>query len=151
MAFSFPSDGRFKTNITESVKGLDFLTRLRPVVYNFETKKYTEFLRKSIPNSATYASQDFSGSERIRQSGFVAQEVEKAAKEAGYDFNGIIAPKNDTETYGLAYSQFVVPLVKAVQEQEQAIIEKQNKKVELLQQQINTLVTEIQLIKDKLK
>jgi len=87
--------------------------------------------------------QDFSETESIRQSGFVAQEVEQAAKSAGYDFNGFIAPKNNKQTYSLSYSQFVVPLVKAVQEQQQQI--------ELLKQQNELLMKEIQLIKDKMK
>ncbi len=115
--WSFPSDGRFKTNITETVKGLDFIMRLRPVVYNFQTKKYDEFIRGDVPNKAKLTKQqDFSKSESIRHSGFVAQEVEKAAKEASYDFNGVIVPENNKQTYSLAYGQFVVPLVKAVQE-----------------------------------
>ncbi len=83
-----------------------------------------------MPSKAVFASQqDFSRSESIRHSGFVAQEVEKAAKEAGYDFNGIIVPENDRQTYSLSYAQFVVPLVKAVQEQ-QIIIENLKKQVE---------------------
>jgi chromosome condensin MukBEF complex kleisin-like MukF subunit len=54
-------------------------------------------------------------------SGFVAQEVERAAKDAGYDFSGVDKPKNENDMYGLRYSEFVVPLVKAVQEQQQMI------------------------------
>jgi flagellar biosynthesis chaperone FliJ len=38
-------------------------------------------------------------------------------------------PKNENDFYGLRYAEFVVPLVKAVQEQ-QATIETLNKKVE---------------------
>ena len=56
--------------------------------------------------------------------GFIAQEVEQAAKEVGYDFDGVQLPKNDHDHYTLGYSTFVVPLVKAVQEQ-QAMIEEQ--------------------------
>src|SRR5262249_1225742 len=48
--------------------------------------------------------------------GFIAQEVEQAAKKVNYDFSGVDAPKNDKDMYGLRYSDFVVPLVKAVQE-----------------------------------
>jgi len=60
---------------------------------------------------------DFSASSAIRQSGFIAQEVVKAANETGYDFNGVFVPSNENnENYSIAYSQFVVPLVKAVQE-----------------------------------
>ena len=46
----------------------------------------------------------------------MAQEVEDAASELGYEFSGVDAPKNEGDRYGLRYSQFVVPLVKAVQE-----------------------------------
>jgi flagellar hook assembly protein FlgD len=42
--------------------------------------------------------------------------VEKAAKELNYDFSGVDAAKNSKDLYGLRYSDFVVPLVKAVQE-----------------------------------
>ena len=46
------SDGRFKNNISESdVKGLEFINRLRPVVYNFDTKKFESFLTQSMPDS----------------------------------------------------------------------------------------------------
>ncbi len=33
-----------------------------------------------------------------------------------YDFSGVDAAKNDKDLYGLRYSDFVMPLVKAVQE-----------------------------------
>ena len=65
--------------------------------------------------------------ERKLYTGFVAQEVEKAAKESDYQFDGVVTPKNIKEAYGLSYSQFVVPLVKAIQEQ-QKMIGDQNKK-----------------------
>ena len=35
--FSSPSDGRFKTNVSEEVKGVAFIMKLRPVVYNFKS------------------------------------------------------------------------------------------------------------------
>ena len=63
--------------------------------------------------------------EKIRMSGFLAQDVEAAAKKIGYDFNGVDVPKNDKSLYGLKYAEFVVPLVKAVQEQQQLIINQQ--------------------------
>lgn len=88
--------------------------------------------------------------EAIRMSGFVAQEVEQAAHQSGYDFDGVVKPAHEKDHYRLAYSEFVVPLVKAVQEQ-QAVIEQQNKKIELQLQQYNALLKEIELIKDKLK
>ncbi|MGB4774203.1 MAG: T9SS type A sorting domain-containing protein [Daejeonella sp.] len=133
-AYSIPSDGRFKNNISESdVKGLEFIKKLRPVVYNFDSRKFTEYLTSNMPEDrrVQYLAADFGPSTAIRQSGFIAQEVEKAAQETGYNFNGIHKPENSTDNYSLAYGQFVVPLVKAVQEQEQ--------KIELLQKQLDEL------------
>ncbi len=139
------SDGRFKNNISESdVKGLEFIKRLRPVVYNFDTKKMEEFLSKNVPEDSRRKLEDseFAASSAIRQSGFIAQEVEKAAQEAGYNFNGLHKPENDDDNYSLAYGQFVVPLVKAVQEQ-QIIIEKQQKQIDELKKLIDGISTSV--------
>ena len=67
----------------------------------------------------------------IRRTGFIAQEVEKAANATGYDFSGIIKPKTEQDHYSLSYESFVVPLVKAVQEQQQLIeeLKKQNEEL----------------------
>jgi len=54
--------------------------------------------------------------EQIVYTGFAAQDVEKAAKSLNYDFSGVDAAKNNKDLYGLRYAEFVVPLVKAVQE-----------------------------------
>jgi hypothetical protein len=57
-----------------------------------------------------------------RETGFVAQDVERAVKESGYTaFNGVYAPTNPKDNYALDYSKMVVPLVKAVQEQQYII------------------------------
>jgi len=142
VAYSFPSDGRFKNNITESdVKGLEFIKLLRPVEYNFDTKKFEEFLTKNMPDSTKarhFEDTDFSASTAIRQSGFVAQEVEQAMEESGYNFNGVHAPADENDNYSVAYSLFVVPLVKGMQEQQMMIEElklaleqSQNEKVQM--------------------
>ncbi len=39
-----------------------------------------------------------------------------SAKNIGFNFSGVDAPKNENDLYGLRYAEFVVPLVKAVQE-----------------------------------
>lgn len=72
------------------------------------------------------------------QTGFIAQEVEIAAKEIGFDFSGVDAPKNENDFYGLRYAEFVVPLVKAVQEQ-QEIIDNQNAKILLLEERLKAI------------
>ena len=72
--------------------------------------------------------------------GFFAQDVEEAAKAINYSFNGVHNPKNGG-LLSLDYSAFVVPLVKAVQEQ-QTLIEKQQK-------QINDLIRRIEALEKK--
>ena len=143
VAYTFPSDGRFKYDIAESdVKGLDFILKLKPVVYNFDTKKFEEFLTKNMPDNIRkkhIENTDFSISSSIRQSGFVAQEVEKAMKESGYNFNGLHKPENENDNYSIAYSLFTVPLVKSVQEQ-QLMIEVQQRRIEELEKIVKQLV-----------
>lgn len=138
--FNTVSDGRFKTNIRDEVKGLAFIQKLRPVVYNFDTRRFTQFLTQNMPDSlaADYLAADFAPSTAIRQSGFIAQEVEQAAKEVGYNFNGVHVPADENDNYSLAYAQFVVPLVKGMQEQ-QAMIEAQQAQIAELQTLVHTL------------
>jgi hypothetical protein len=76
--------------------------------------------------------------EAIVYTGFVAQDVEKAAKSLHYNFSGVDAAKNDKDLYGLRYAEFVVPLVKAVQELSKMNNDK-DAKIDNLQKQINEL------------
>ena len=90
--------------------------------------------------------------EKVVFSGFLAQEVEQAARSLEYDFSGVVAPANDKGLYGLRYAEFTVPLVKAVQEQ-QALIEGQKTEITELkaqlagmQMQMQTLLSEVKAI-----
>ena len=91
------SDGRFKTNVQEEVKGLEFINLLRPVVYNFDTKKYQQHLMQNYSDSLRTArmkgrEQDFVQTTAIRQSGLKihikdpAQCVDSAGHGYGRDF-----------------------------------------------------------------
>ncbi len=105
------SDKRFKYNVKEDVPGLDFIMKLRPVTYQLDLQKINKHLGiKNDPNNLNAAKQ------QMLQSGFIAQEVEKTASDIGYEFSGVDAPQDKDGEYGLRYAQFVVPLVKAVQE-----------------------------------
>jgi hypothetical protein len=126
-AFTTPSDARFKTDIKENVKGLDFILKLRPVTYQYDKEKFVAFETAQMPEKrraalvAAYG--DGLKQKGITRSGFLAQEVVQAMKQSGYDFDGVIIPENEaTQNYSLAYGNFTVPLVKAVQEQ-QVVIE----------------------------
>jgi trimeric autotransporter adhesin len=118
------SDGRVKKNIKENVPGLSFVNKLKPVTYNLDldaADKITRFSAKKDQDGKMMAPEQFetdarNAKEQISYTGFVAQDVEKTAKELNYDFSGVDAAKNDQDLYGLRYAEFVVPLVKAVQE-----------------------------------
>ena len=109
------SDGRFKREVAEDVPGLDFVTRLRPVSYRVDRAALHAFLKgEAVENGKT-------AQEQPRETGFIAQEVEEVANTLGYTFNGIIQPQSENDHYQLSYATFVVPLVQAVQEQQELI------------------------------
>jgi len=115
VGFSTYSDERIKDNIKEDVPGLSFISKLRPVTYNLNIHRENSMVYKGTKKDEA----DWAGKydiEKIKMTGFLAQDVEKAAKEAGYDFSGIQKPANPDELYSLRYADFVMPLVKAVQE-----------------------------------
>lgn len=135
LSWTASSDARFKENVSENdVKGLEFIMRLKPVVYNFDTKKQEEFFAKNMVDSVkkVHMNQDFESSTRERRTGFIAQEVEKAAQEVGFEFSGLNKPQNENDNYSLSYSMFVVPITKAIQEQQKQIeaLEEGNKNIE---------------------
>ncbi len=112
VAFTTYSDARIKDNITEDVVGLSFIKLLRPVTYNFNVDKQNALM--NIVDDSDYPEKY--AIEKIKFSGFLAQEVEQAANQIGYNFSGVKIPKNENELYGVSYAEFVVPMVKAIQE-----------------------------------
>jgi trimeric autotransporter adhesin len=137
--FTTPSDGRFKFNVREDVKGLDFIMQLRPVTYQFDVAEFDG----SKENMGGVMQASYREATAIRRTGFIAQEVEKAADASGYDFSGIVKPKTAGEHYSLSYESFVAPLVKAMQEQ-QKIIVSQNERIDSLEKKIDELKKLIQ-------
>jgi trimeric autotransporter adhesin len=127
------SDGRYKKNMKEGVKGLDFIMRLRPITYNLDVTGIRSHLGQQAPADAG-TQQSIAAREKELLSGFAAQEVEAAASSSGYEFSGVDKPKNANDFYGLRYGDFVVPLVKAVQEQQKMIAALQQEVSELKQQ-----------------
>jgi hypothetical protein len=129
------SDGRFKENIQEDVPGLSFISKLRPVTYQIDNQKLVNHITHLMPDSVASrykkTNAEYAALYQKRFTGFVAQEVERDARELGYDFDGVNTPRNETDHYSISYASFVMPLVKAVQEQ-QAIIETLQKQVDLL-------------------
>ncbi len=137
--WSVYSDERFKTNVNENVAGLDFIMNLRPVTYQWNVDKLDDYI--GTPEDLYNSKSLFEAKAKMESNvytGFLAQEVEQAANSSGFTFSGITMPENETSPYSLSYAEFVVPLVKAVQEQQEMINELKLQNDDL-QSQINAL------------
>jgi trimeric autotransporter adhesin len=111
VAWSNLSDIRQKKDIDNITLGLDFIQSLRPVEFRL-----------------------INGNGRV-DFGFIAQEVE-ALLGTGYNVLGIGGGQG--RTLSLRYTDFVAPLVKAIQEQ-QEIIESQSEKIRTLEDRLARL------------
>jgi len=104
VAFTNLSDRRTKKNITDLNTGLDFILKLRPVAYQMKQ-----------------------GDDKINY-GFIAQDIEALVGSN----NSILTIGGDKErTLGLRYTDFIAPMVKAMQEQQNMIIEISKQNAEL--------------------
>lgn len=87
------SDSRLKTDIADLTLGLDFVNNLRPVSF-----KRTD------------------DADQLTHWGLVAQEVKQTIDAHGVAFAGWTESQDEHKTQMLNYSEFVSPLIKAVQE-----------------------------------
>jgi len=156
------SDGRFKKNVKENVPGLAFINQLHAITYTIDVTNLRNFLgedrqneaitaegktvREKNPEAEALIQKGIQEKEKIIRTGFVAQQVEEAAKKIGYDFSGVDKPANEHTPYGLRYSEFVVPLVKAVQE-----LSKQNDELNLKMSQLVPLVSGMKMENQELR
>ncbi|CAN5706316.1 hypothetical protein BH10BAC2_BH10BAC2_42980 [soil metagenome] len=145
------SDGRYKKEVKNNVPGLQFINKLKPVTYHLDVSGISNFLQEERKGNEgeernaladnelkAFVEKGIKEKEKILYTGFIAQEVEKAAKEIGYDFSGVDVPEHEDDYYGLRYGDFVVPLVKAVQELSKMNDDK-DAKIDGLQKQIDEL------------
>jgi hypothetical protein len=86
------SDVRLKENIDTTFLGLDFINNLNPIVYNFKDRK------------------------NKRKHGFSAQAVLEVIEKMGYSIEDFGAISHVNDGWSLNYSQFIAPIIKAIQE-----------------------------------
>ena len=108
VAWSYPSDRRLKENIqVNNYIGLNFINKLQPVSYNY-----------------------ISDNTKVRHDGFIAQDIELVMKDLNLPFSGL--KKSSDGMYSLAYSDFVMPMVNAIKEQQKTISDLVNKTADLV-------------------
>jgi hypothetical protein len=111
VAFTSSSDMRLKKNITGINAGLEFIMKLRPVEYQM----------KQGDNKVNF--------------GFIAQDIEKLI---GTNNSLLTIGEDKDRTLGLRYTDFIAPMVKAIQDQQKQI-ESQQKQIDELKQMVNEL------------
>ena len=161
VGWSIFSDGRYKKNIKENVPGLTFINALKPITYTVDVDGLNNYYHADKPEltkgpeannaNAQQARKELKNSydaaAKVVYTGFIAQDVEKAAKNLGYDFSGVDKPQVKDGMYGLRYDNFVVPIVKALQElsvqndDKDTRLTAQQKEIDALKKQLEELKT----------
>lgn len=138
-SWSNVSDKRLKKNINyANVPGLDFILKLKPVTYQLDQ----DYIIKNIYKNNAKSMEDIK-----LQTGFIAQEVEAVTEELNFEFSGIDKPKNGNDYYGIRYAEFVVPLTKAIQEQQEIIVS-QHKEIEFLKNEFKIFLEKYEELKN---
>lgn len=127
------SDKNYKKEIKSLNNDLEFILALEPKEYKYDfvkiVKEHHEIENKVVKSYMTKEQleeikvrqeSDLASAEKRSQemeTGLLAQDVEKAMKETGYDnFSGLIRPEINGGKYSLGYGTFTVPLIGAVKE-----------------------------------
>lgn len=90
------SDVRDKTDVQELPEGLEFISKLNPVKFQWQTR-------------------DGNGKDGTYEAGFIAQELQSAQQDADADYLGLVMDENP-DRLEASYGKLVPMLVKAIQE-----------------------------------
>ena len=112
------SDDRLKWEEEDITNGLEVINKLKPQIYWKGNKLNVE------PSEE----------ERVRESGFIAQEVEQIP-ELQHIVNIAQATEDREESYNLNYTQLIAYNVSAIQELHK-LVKEQNERIELLESKI---------------
>ena len=130
------SDIRDKTDVTDTVLGLDFIKALRPVDYkwdmredyksprplpdNFETQEeYKDAMTQwSTDNDIANLQHDGTHTRSRKHHGLIAQEVKSVMDLLGVDFGGYQDHKlkGGTDVLSIGYDELIAPLIKSIHE-----------------------------------
>jgi len=129
------SDSRDKIDIQHTLLGLEFIKKLIPRQFRMNSREAYFEIGQQRDFSAT---NDGSKAGKRFHQGFIAQEVKEVIDELGVDFAGYQDHRinGGEDVLSLGYTEFIAPIVKAIQEQQQ-MIELQQQKINELEQKIN--------------
>jgi len=120
------SDARDKADVRDTVLGLDFITRLRPVDFRWDMRddyfdEIEEIDRKTGETvlKRVQITKDGSRKRKRFHHGLIAQEVAAVIQEMGIDFGGYQNHNyagDGEDVLSLGYVELITPLIRAVQE-----------------------------------
>ena len=118
------SDARDKTDVRDTVLGLDFIKALRPVDFRWDYRDdYFEEVAVTLEDGTTSSkltaiTKDGSRARGRFHHGLIAQEVKDVLLEKRVDFGGYQDHRirGGSDVLSLGYTEFIAPLIKAVQE-----------------------------------
>jgi hypothetical protein len=149
VSFTTYSDRRIKREINNSKLGLDFIMKLRPVTYKMKNPADypDEILEDRLRRDSSSGPNDDGidprpADDETIYDGLIAQEVKKVIDEARINWSGWSKNESDGKQ-GIQYGALTIPLIKAVQEQQETIdfqnkeIESLNKRLEKIEKMLN--------------
>lgn len=103
------SDARDKADVRDTVLGLDFINKLRPVDYKWDMRD--DYFEVDIEGNQTPIDKDGSKKRSRYHHGVIAQELPA-------DFGGVQdhSLNGGSDLFSVGYDEFIAPLIKAVQE-----------------------------------
>ncbi|WP_442636615.1 tail fiber domain-containing protein [Rossellomorea marisflavi] len=110
------SDMRDKADVRDTVLGIDFIKKLRPVDFKWDYRD--DYIIVNEDGTVTKLPKDGSKKGRRYHHGLIAQEVKSVIDSTGVDFGGFQDHQinGGEDLYTIGYEELVTPLVKAVQE-----------------------------------
>ena len=136
---TYRSDARDKINVRNTNLGLDFILNLRPVDFKYNYRDAYIIINKD--GTETYLPNDSSKANKKYSHGFIAQEVKAIMDAKSLEFGGFNDMKESggKDILSLGYTEFIAPMVKAIQEQ-QVIIDEQRKRLDAMEKLLNQLI-----------
>ena len=126
--------------LSKETAEIELKKKFKKDIGEFEEKQVGEIILKEV-----FLESDGSMSGERYHNGFLAQEVEEVAKSMNFDFAGVkyLAHNNDgDDMYGLAYEEFIAPIIGGIQE-----LSKEN---DNLNNKINELEAKLKELETKL-
>ena len=109
------SDLRDKTEVRDTVLGLNFINELRPVDYKWDMRE--DYKTDSL-DQITNLTHDGTHTRSRFHHGLIAQEVKEVIEASGVDFGGFQDHKvgGGDDVLSIGYDELIAPMIKAIQE-----------------------------------